>query len=104
MSKKKERKNYEENDFYNKCWSFICGESSSKLKILKNEEKYNSSPNNRLNNGDIVEVIIDREYGNLSFAINGVNYGIACKEIPKEDILYPVVNLFDIDQSIELVS
>ena len=52
---------------------------------------------------DIVEVIVDRQLGNLSFSINGSNYGIACSEIPKEDDLYPTVTLYDQNLAVEIV-
>ena len=89
------------NDFYNKCWSFISSNSSLLLKNIRNTPYFNRSA--RLKKGDIVEVIIDRIQGNLSFAINGENYGIACSQIPKEDILYPTVNIFDQNLSVEIL-
>ena len=46
---------------------------------------------------------MDRKLGNLSFAVNGENYGIACSEIPKEDILYPVVMVSDENQIVEII-
>ena len=57
-----------ESNFYKKCWSFIS--SCSKL-LLKSESStdYNNH-SGRLKKGDIVEVIVDRQLGNLSFAIN----------------------------------
>ena len=92
--------NNEEN-FQRKCWSFICGQSRIKFKT---SEKDYINGNKKLKNGDIVEVLIDRKNGHLSFAINGVNYGIACKDIPKEDELYPVINIYDQNQSIEILN
>ena len=52
---------------------------------------------------DVVEVIVDRNLGNLSFAVNGTNYGIACSNIPKNDILYPTIILYDQNLQVELV-
>ena len=57
----------------------------------------------RLKKEDVVEVIVDRNLGNLSFAVNGTNYGIACSNIPKNDILYPTITLFDQNLQVELV-
>ena len=53
--------------------------------------------------GDIIEVIVDRKKGNLSFAINDINFGIACSLIPKDDILYPTVVLYEKDLCVEIV-
>ena len=84
-----------------KCWSFICG--LSKLCIKSGiETKYNNH-SGKLKKGDIIEVIIDREIGNLSFAVNGLNYGIACSEIPKNEQLYPIVMINDENQIVEIV-
>ena len=90
-----------ENEFFRKCLSFVS--SNSKL-ILRsgNIIKYNNH-SGRLKKGDVVEVIVDRRLGNLSFAINDSNYGIACSEIPKEDILYPIVLLYDQNLAVEIV-
>ena len=53
--------------------------------------------------GDILEVIVDRQLGNLSFSINDDNYGIACSGIPKEDILFPIVMINDQNQIVEII-
>ena len=53
--------------------------------------------------GDIIKVIVDRKLGNLSFEINGENYGIACANIPKDDILFPIVIICDQGQIVEIV-
>ena len=53
--------------------------------------------------GDIYKVIVDRKLGNLSFAVNDINYGIACSEIPKDDILFPTVVLFERRIEVELL-
>ena len=90
-----------ENSFYNKCWSFI---SSNSTLLLKNGTSINyNNHSGRLKKGDIVEVIVDRQLGNLSFAVNGSNYGIACSDIPKEDELYPTVLIYDQNLIIEIV-
>ena len=93
----------EERNFHRKCWSLICGES--KINIRNNVKDYiNKKENKRIKNNDIIEVILDRQNGNLSFEVNGINYGIACSDIPKEDKLYPVINIFDNNQSIEILN
>ena len=87
--------------FYNECWSFLCYDSH---KIIKSSSQsdYNNH-NGKLKNGDRVEVIVDRISGNLSFTVNDNDYGIACSDIQKNDILYPVVMLHDQNQKVELI-
>ena len=66
-----------EEDFHYKCWSFICGKSELSIKSGQGI-KYNNKEKKKLKREDIIEVIVDRKLGNLSFAVNGINYGIAC--------------------------
>ena len=90
-----------EKAFYKKCWSFIS--SNSQLILLsENSTSYNNH-SGRLKKEDVVEVIVDRNLGNLSFAVNGTDYGIACSNIPKNDILYPTITLYDQNLQVELV-
>ena len=72
--------------------------------INNGRKKYGNKNNKKLSKGDIIEVIVDRKLGNLSFAINGENYGIACSEIPKEDTLYPIVMIHDKNQIVEIIN
>jgi len=90
-----------ENEFFKKCWSFI---SSNSQIYLKNDgcTNYNNH-SGRLKQGDIVEVIVDRKLGNLSFAVNNINYGIACSNIPKDEILFPTITIFDQNLSVEII-
>ena len=74
---------------YSQCWSFISSDSKICLKS-GNKIIYNNHKG-RLKKGDIVKVIVDRNLGNLSFEVNDINYGIACSEIPKDEILYPTI-------------
>ena len=53
-------------NFYEKCWSFLCGNSNLVIKS-GSDIKYNNRESKSLNNGDIIEVIVDRKLGNLSF-------------------------------------
>ena len=77
------------NDLYNECWS-IFNENKNKVQIqMKAKSSNYNNHKEELKEGDIIEVIVDRKLGNLSFAINNINYGIACSSIPKEDELYP---------------
>ena len=91
-----------EMNFHYKCWSFICGSSMLSIKS-GSPTKYNNKNTETLKKGDIIEVIVDRKNGNLSFSINGSNYGIAYSEIPKDDILYPIVMICDENQIVELL-
>ena len=93
--------NNEEN-FYMKSWTFICGQSMISIKS-GGGTKYNNNKPKTLNKGDIIEVIVDRKLGNLSFSVNDENYGIAYSEIPKEDTLYPIVMINDQNQIVEIV-
>ena len=67
-----------------------------------NNTSYNNH-NEVINEGDIIEVIVDRQKGNLSFSLNNINLGIAYSSIPKDDILYPTVVLYEKDLSVEIV-
>ena len=91
--------NYE--PFYEKCWSFICGQS--KLSIKSGSTKDYNKHSGKLKKGDIIEVIVDRKTGNLSFSVNDINYGITGISIPNEASLYPVVMINDTNQTIEIV-
>ena len=71
---------------------------------MKNNKNINYNNHNEvINEGDIIEVIVDRKKGNLSFALNDINYGIACSTIPKDHILYPTIVLYEQGLSVELV-
>ena len=73
-----------------------------KLKLKFNDSDYSSFKED-LKEGDIIEVIVDRKLGNLSFSINDINYGIACSNIPKNEELYPTILLFEQGLSVEIV-
>ena len=88
-------------NFYNKCWSFNCQNSCLSIKS-GNNTKYNQH-SGCLKNGDIIEVIVDRKIGNLSFKVNDLDYGIAISNLPKDDILYPVIINHYEGQEVEIV-
>ena len=90
-----------ENNYYTKCWSFICG--FSQLSIKSGSEKGYNNHSGKLKKGDVIEVIVDRKTGNLSFSVNGTNYGIAYSQIPKNEELYPIVMINDQNQIVEIV-
>ena len=53
--------------------------------------------------GDIVGVVMDTAKGELSFALNGVNLGVAYEGIPLDKPLVPCVLLLNGEDSVELV-
>jgi hypothetical protein len=86
-----------ESNFYNYCWSFICGNSQLSLKNGNNSKYLDYK---KLNKGDIIEVIADRKKGTLSFGVNGKNYGLTNVKIPENEELYPVVLINDQNQTV----
>ena len=89
-------------NLYDECWS-ICSNGSKVGLYNKNSSLNYNNLNDNIKKGDIIEVIVDRKSGNLSFAINNINHGIACSNIPKEDILYPTVVFYEQGLSVEIV-
>ena len=88
-------------NFNSDCWTFYCNDSHKIIKSTSTSD-YNGH-SGKLKKGDIVEVTIDRILGNLSFAVNDSDYGIACSDIPKDDILYPVIILENMNDAVELI-
>jgi hypothetical protein len=89
-----------EKDLYFKAWTFLCG--NSKISIPSGFYK-DYIKDNRLKEGDIIEVIMNTINGELSFAINNVNYGVACR-IPLNTELSPFVLIYGQEESIELLN
>jgi len=87
---------------YNECWSLYSSRSESYYQMKEKNSKINNHKE-KLKKNDIIEVIVDRKLGNLSFAINDINYGIACSNIPKEEILYPTVVIYQQNHIVEIV-
>lgn len=93
---------YNKDDCYYKCCTFICGNSQLCMKDASSIPYFNHSGS--LKKGDIVEVTVDRINGNnVFFAVNNVNYGIAFNNIPLEERIYPVVLIYDTNQTVELL-
>ena len=90
-------------NLYDKCWSLYSNSQSKVSLWLKNNGKNYNNHQETIKEGDIVEVIVDRVEGNLSFALNNVNFGIACTDIPKDEELYPTVILYEQGLSVELI-
>ena len=90
-------------NLYDECWSIFRYQTRVQLCLKSGNNTVYNNHNEELKGGDIIEVIVDRKKGNLSFAVNGVNYGIACSTIPKDDILYPTIVLYEKELSVEIV-
>ena len=93
--------NQSEYNLYNKTWTFICGYSMISIQSGSTTD-YNGNKG-KLKQDDIVEVIMNTIKGELSFSINDVDYGIACK-IPSNMELSPFVSIYDQGESIELLN
>ena len=93
--------NQSENYLYNKTWTFISG--NSKISIQSGYSTDYNGNKGKLKQEDIVEVIMNTINGELSFSINDINYGVACK-IPLNIELSPLVIIQDQGESIELLN
>ena len=91
------------NNFYDECWSIDSGPYNVVEICIKGAFSNYNNHNEKLKEGDIIEIIVDRNNGNLSFAVNDVNYGIACSTIPKEDDLYPTIIIYEQGLSVEII-
>ena len=87
---------------YTQCWSLYSRKSYVYLNLREKQSEYNNHKD-KLKKNDIIEVIVDRKLGNLSFSVNDINYGIACSNIPKEQELYPTVVIYQQNLSVEIV-
>ena len=88
--------------YYDECWSLFNYGTIVNLQMKGKSSEYNNHKE-KLKKNDIIEVIVDRKLGNLSFAVNDNNFGIACSNIPREEALYPTVILYQQNHSIEIV-
>ena len=89
-------------DLYQECWSLYSYCSTVYLQLKEQAIQYNNHKE-KLKKNDIIEVIVDRKLGNLSFAVNDINYGIACSNMPKEETLYPTILIYQQNHSVEIV-
>ena len=87
---------------YNNCWSIFSNQSIINLNKKGSYLNYNNHKE-KLKKGDIIEVIVDRILGTISFSVNDVNYGIAFSDIPNDDILYPAILLYEKNLNIEII-
>ena len=89
-------------NLYQKCWSLYSNCSIINLQLKEQSIEYNNHKE-KLRKNDIIEVIVDRKLGNLSFAVNDINYGIAYSNIPKEETLYPTIVIYQQNHNVEIV-
>ena len=87
-----------ENNNHHNCWSFYCQNSNLFLK----SGDCTPYKKGQLKTNDILEVEVDTINGILSFRLNGEDYGVACENIP-DDNLCPVVCMYNEGLSIELI-
>ena len=88
-------------DLYNQAWTLICGYPAVSIKNGNPTFVYQNRP--KLKENDIVEIIVDNIKGELSFAVNGILYGLACN-IPLDIDLSPFVLIHGVGESIELLN
>ena len=95
--------NYEKCGWYWSCFSstLVSGPphyySGKDFERWKNDGEY-------VRTGDSVGVVMDTTKGELSFAVNGVDLGVAYKGIPLDKPLVPCVLLKNEEDSVELVT
>ena len=90
-------------EFYRNCWSLDVHNMSLILKSNIYTDYKSKDFEYKVRKGDIIKIKANRIDNNLSFIINDKDCGIACSEIPPNDILYPIINLYNKDSSIEIV-
>ena len=93
---------------YNKCgWYFYCYDSTLHSGPPHNYREKEYGPRKGkgeyVHTGDSVGVVMVTEKGELSFALNGVNLGVAYEGIPLDKSLVPCVLLGNKGDSVELV-
>ena len=93
---------------YRKCgWYFDCSDSTLWSGPPHNYRKKEYGPRKKdgeyVHTGDSVGVVMDTTKGELSFAVNGVNLGVAYEGIPLDKPLVPCVILRCEGDSVELI-
>ena len=93
---KKNSKSYDER------WSIYSHYLNIQL-CLENKCLAYNNHKEKFKTGDIIEVIIDRKKNELSFAVNDVNFGIACFDLPQDIELYPSLILYEKNLNVEII-
>lgn len=81
-------------------WGFF---GNSKMAVWHDGHKVKTGYGAKFKNGDEVQVTIDIERQELSFAINGVDYGAAFHKIDTSKPLYPAISMYNPDDRVELL-
>ena len=100
--------NQNEGNVYEKCgWYFCCYGSTlcsgPPHNYINKEYGPRKIRGEYVCTEDIVCVVMDTAKGELSFALNGVNFGVAYEGIPLDKPLMPCVLIERQDDSVELV-
>ena len=64
---------------------------------------YTATYNHRGKNGDIIEIIVDLEKGELSYILNDIDLGIFCDNIDKNINYVPFVEMYYVGTEISLL-
>ena len=88
---------------FDECWSICKNGTEGVCFYMQKQFIAFKNYKNKIKKDDIIEVIVDRKLGNLSFCVNDFNCGIVWTAIPKEESLYPTIVLYEQNHSIELV-
>lgn len=88
-----------QNSYWGKSWGFATKGATESL-TYHNGLAMRYSPRPPFKNGDIVGIRFEK--GNLSFEVNGVDYGIAFREI--NNMVYPAVHLYDDGDTASIMS
>ena len=96
-------RNFEKYGWYFNCYSStLCSGPPHNYKkkeygIWKDKGEY-------VHTGDSVGVVMDTLKGELSFSVNGVNFGIAYEDIPLDKPLVPCATIKYLGDSLELIT
>jgi len=71
--------------------------------VRSHQDERNRSYADPISDGSVIEVLYEKEKGQISFVIDGVNKGIAFSGIPSSPCLYPALDLLWDDSSFELI-
>lgn len=90
------------NDNYKNSWSFDCFSCNLFLKGASWID-YGTDFDIKPKSKDVICVTMDTSTGTLSFSVNGVDFGVACDEIPTDIDVVPIVLMYQTDDCVELV-
>ena len=89
---------------FSKCgWYFFCYNSTLYSGPPKKHSGDSYGQGKNLKAGDIVGVKMDTTKGELSFSVNGVSLGVAYDGIPLDKPLVPAIDLYNTNDSVEII-